>query len=85
MLFPSLDKRNTRDKAKGLHITSEGHIGELGVRCLSTLNREQDSRQQSLYGFMPLPSSRRAVPLGIPYIIVLLWETKLTVYEEQVQ
>ena len=44
MLFPSLDKRNTRDKAKGLHITSEGHIGELGVRCLSTLNREQDSK-----------------------------------------
>ena len=39
MLFPSLDKRNTRDKAKGLRITSEGYIGELGVRCLSTLNR----------------------------------------------
>ena len=30
-LFPSLDKRNTRDKAKGLRITSERHIGELGV------------------------------------------------------
>ena len=27
-LFPSLAKRNTRDKAKGLRITSEGHIGE---------------------------------------------------------
>ena len=39
-LFPPLDKRNTRDKAKGLRITSERHIGELGVRCLSTLNRE---------------------------------------------
>ena len=28
MLFPSLDKRNTCDKAKGLRITSEGYIGE---------------------------------------------------------
>ena len=34
MLFPPLDKRNTRNKAKGLRITSERHIGELGVRCL---------------------------------------------------
>ena len=34
-LFPPLDKRNTCDKAKGLRITSERHIGELGVRCLS--------------------------------------------------
>ena len=46
--FPPLDKRNTRDKAKGLRITTEGHSGELGVRHLSTLNRGQDSRQQSL-------------------------------------
>ncbi|KXB71618.1 hypothetical protein HMPREF3185_01941, partial [Porphyromonas somerae] len=38
MLFPPLDKRNARDKAKGLCISSERHIGELGVRCLSTLN-----------------------------------------------
>ena len=43
MLFPLLDKRNTRDKAKDLRIASERHIGELGVRCLSTLNRGQDS------------------------------------------
>ena len=43
MLFSPLDKRNTRDKAKGLRITSERHIRELGVRCLSTINREQDS------------------------------------------
>ena len=48
--FPSLDKRNTRDKAKGLCISSERHIGELGVRCLSTLNRGQDSIQQSPIG-----------------------------------
>ena len=49
-LFPPLDKRNTRDKAKGVRIASERHIGELGVRCLSTINREQDSRQQSHIG-----------------------------------
>ena len=47
MLFPPQDKRNTRDKSKGLCISSERHIGELGVRCLSTRNRGQDSRQQS--------------------------------------
>ena len=49
MLFPPLDKRNTRDKAKGLCVTSERYIGELGARCLSTLKRGQDSRQQSLF------------------------------------
>ena len=48
-LFPPLDKRNTRDKAKGLCITSERYIGELGARCLSTLKRGQDSRQHSLF------------------------------------
>ena len=41
--FPPQDKRNIRDKARGLCVTLERHIGELGVRCLSTLNREQDS------------------------------------------
>jgi len=30
-LFPLLDKRNTRDRVKGLCITSERYIGELGV------------------------------------------------------
>ena len=39
-LFPLLNKRNTRDKAKGLCFSSERYLGELGVRCLSTLNRE---------------------------------------------
>ena len=43
-LSPPLDKRNTRDKAKGLRITSARHSGELGVRHLSTLNRGQDSK-----------------------------------------
>ena len=28
MLFPPLDKKNTRDKAQGLRITSERYIGE---------------------------------------------------------
>ena len=55
MLFPPLDERNTRDKAQGLCITSERHIGELGVGCLSTLNRGLDSVQQSLYRFVSEP------------------------------
>ena len=49
-LFPPLDKRNTRDKAKGLRITSERDIVRLGVRCLSTINSVQDSRQQAHLG-----------------------------------
>ena len=39
-----------RDKAKGLCITSERYVGELGVQCLSTLNVGQDSMQQSYIG-----------------------------------
>ena len=31
-LFLPLDKRNTRYKVQGLRITSERHIGELGVQ-----------------------------------------------------
>ena len=46
-LFPPLNKKNTRNKAKGLRITSERHIGELGVRCLSTLNVEDRTRGNS--------------------------------------
>ena len=34
-LFPPLDKRNTLNKAKGLCITSERHIGELGADALA--------------------------------------------------
>ena len=64
-LFPPLDKRNARDEAKGLRITSERHIVGLGARCLSRINRGQDSHQQPSIrgGFKPLlvgiPSSRR--------------------------
>jgi len=50
MLSPPLDKRNTRDKAGGLCVSSEGYIGELGVRCLSPIDRGQDSAQQSPLG-----------------------------------
>ena len=49
-LFSPLDKRNTCDKVQSLRISSERYIGELGVRCLSTTNRGQDSMQQSLFG-----------------------------------
>ena len=64
MLFPPLGKRNTRDKAKGLRITSERHIGELGVQCLCTLNRGQDSAatvsnigmKAKKYEFAPKPA-----------------------------
>ena len=35
--FPPLDKRNTHDKAKGLCITSERHIGVSWVRDVLAL------------------------------------------------
>ena len=50
-LFPSQDKRNTRNKAKGLRVASERCIGELGARCLSTLNGGQDSTATVSYGY----------------------------------
>ena len=55
-LFPPLDKRSIRDKAKGLRIASERYIGRLDVRCLSTLNRGQDSPATASYEgyFKPL-------------------------------
>ena len=49
--FLPLNKRNTPDKAKGFSITSERPIGELGVRCLSTLKMEdRNLRQQYRVG-----------------------------------
>ena len=48
-LFSPLDKRTPRDKEKGLCITSERHIGGLGVRCLGTLNSGQDSKATVLF------------------------------------
>ena len=41
ILFPPLNKRDTRDKAKGLCITSGRHIEALGVRYLISLYTEQ--------------------------------------------
>ena len=71
-LFPPLDKRNTRDKAKGLHITSARHSGELGVRYLSPLNIEdrilgnsriqrarREERKEKPHG-LPIEGSRGA-------------------------
>ena len=58
MLFPPQDKRNTRDKAKGLCVSSERHIGELGTRYLSTLNRVQDSRQSLIRRDRRMQASR---------------------------
>ena len=49
MLIPPLNKRNTRDKAKGLCITSGRHIAGLGVRYLSALNSGQGSKATVLY------------------------------------
>ena len=45
-----LDKRNTRDKVKGLRITLERDIVGLGRRCLGTINSVQDSQQQPHLG-----------------------------------
>ena len=54
-LFPPLDKRNTRDKAKGLCITLERYVGELSARCLSTISRGQDSKATVSYRFTRRP------------------------------
>ena len=75
VLFPPLDKRNIRDKAKGLRITSERYIGELDVRCLSTISRGQDSRQQSHIGIgsSPLKQYKYGVhtTIGMHPILIL--------------
>ena len=57
---------NTRDKAKGLCVSSERYVGELGVRCLSTLNRVQDPRQGLIRRDRRMKASRCMLrpPLG---------------------
>ena len=57
-LFPPLDKRNIRDEVKDLCIASERPIGELGMRCLSTLNRVQDYRQSLIHRDRRVKASR---------------------------
>ena len=64
MLFPPLNKRNTRDKVKGVRIPSERHIGELGVRYLSTLNRED--RVLRKVAFSGRVGSIKEKPHGLP-------------------
>ena len=50
-LFPPLDKKNTRDKAKGLLGHFEGGYRGAGrTMPLHSKNSGQDSRQQSQYG-----------------------------------
>ena len=61
MLFPPLNKRNIRDKARSLCITSEGYIRELGARCLSTIHREQDSAATASYR-----SARWPIQVALP-------------------
>ena len=61
-LFPPLDKRNTRDKAKGLRITSERYIGELSARCLSTISRGR-TLGNNLYIGQPSDLYRFILPL----------------------
>ena len=60
-LFLPLDKKNMCDKSKGLRITLEKHIVELGVRCLSTLNRGQDSAATVSYRWRLRPILLREV------------------------
>ena len=61
-LFPPLDKRNIRDKAKGLRITSERHIEELGVRYLSPLNIEDWILRQQSHSEGMLGGEKREAP-----------------------
>ena len=58
MLFPSQDKRNTSDKAKGLRVSSERHIRELGVRYFSTLIECRTLRQSLIRRDRPMKTSR---------------------------
>ena len=51
--FPPLDKRNTRDKVKGLRVASERYIGELGVT--------RSSPRGARYGLWECTSFTRSV------------------------
>ena len=47
--FPPLDKRNTRDKAEGLRVASERHIGELGVTRSSSRGARYDLWERTFF------------------------------------
>ena len=64
-LSPPLDKRNTRDKAKGLRISSARHSGELGVRYLSPLNIEDRTLRQQSHS-EACREERKDQPHGLP-------------------
>ena len=59
-LFPSREGHFSLRRIRGIYVirrracsvTSERCIGELGARCLSTLNRKQGSVQQSPMGMV---------------------------------
>ena len=53
-------------KRRACPITSERHIGELGVRCLSTLHRGQDSAATVSNNYCFAPPSHRAVRTALP-------------------
>ena len=48
-LFPPLNKKNTRNKAKGLRITSERYIGELGVTRPSPRGARYGLRERTFF------------------------------------
>ena len=68
-LFPPLDKRNTHDKAKGKAYRFGEVYRGLGVRCLSTLNRGQDSAATASNHdcFAHEPLQLRPPPQSCPY------------------
>ncbi|WP_287442146.1 hypothetical protein, partial [Porphyromonas sp.] len=49
VFFPPLDKRNTRDKAKGLRVASERHIEELGVTRSSPRGARYGLRERTSF------------------------------------
>ena len=67
-LFPPLDKRNIRDKAKGLRITSERHIEELDVRCLSTLNIEERRGFSATVAFRGVQGGEKREAPRLPFV-----------------
>ena len=77
MLFLPLNKRNTRDKAKGLCTTSERYIGKLGVRYLSALNRAQDSRQQYPHRMRRREGEIASLPSRLRYFYPTGWRSSL--------
>ena len=76
-LFLPLGKKNTRDKAKGLRVASERYIGKLGVRCLSTLNRAQDSRQQYPHRMRRREGEIASRPSRLRYFYPTGWRSSL--------